>query len=365
MKRALAVVLPFAVWFVLGEVGATWWLKSFGNALDLSRPLLQADADLGWKQKAFLKTTFFGTAVETNEWGWRTFPISEFQREGRRILVLGPSSTFGWGVEADQTYAHLIGKRLEALSLNAGEIGYSTFQGLRLLEMVIAEGWRFDDVVFAYGVNDVDRFRFYFQSARSDAQEFAVRPPEGAVRGQNLVNATSLGIVLLKTAAFLKAVIAPGSGRLQGMENDPVPPLRVSETEFRENLVQFVRRAKELGMRPVLLSSGFHLPAPSEGDSGENESLYRSSAEAFARGDAKAGSRLFEEARQREPLRVRRDIIRFNQVVREVARQESTILGDVEAWFTGQDQAALFVDPVHPSAEGHRQIAEKLSALLK
>lgn len=83
-------------------------------------------------------------SVHTNDRGFRTPAFRERKSPGvRRIVVLGDSSTFGWGVEAFQTYperlAIALAKRwnvdpARVEVLNLGVPGYSTFQGRVLLE---------------------------------------------------------------------------------------------------------------------------------------------------------------------------------------------------------------------------------------
>jgi hypothetical protein len=50
------------------------------------------------------------------------------------VLVLGPSSAFGWGVEYHETYAVVVARTAGQGLLNASQVGY--------------------------GINDIDRFRF-------------------------------------------------------------------------------------------------------------------------------------------------------------------------------------------------------------
>lgn len=101
-------------------------------------------------------------SVHTSPQGWRTPPFAETPLSGqRRVLALGDSSTFGWGVEAFEAYP----ARLDALLdrdapdadpwevLNLGVPGYSTFQGKVLLEEK-ALGLAPDVVLWSYVSND-------------------------------------------------------------------------------------------------------------------------------------------------------------------------------------------------------------------
>ena len=100
--------------------------------------LLQQDSVLFWKQKSNLDTEFQNQKVVTNNIGFRCHNIKE--KNKKRIACLGASPTFGWGVKYEDTYPVVIEKTLKEKNIdieviNAGEIGYSSYQGLNLLKI--------------------------------------------------------------------------------------------------------------------------------------------------------------------------------------------------------------------------------------
>jgi lysophospholipase L1-like esterase len=102
-------------------------------------------------------------SVHTNSRGFRTPEFADATAPGVvRIVVLGDSSTFGWGVEHFETYAEQLGtalarrwsidrSRIEIVNL--GVPGYSSFQGRVLLER-FALGLDPDVIVWSYLSND-------------------------------------------------------------------------------------------------------------------------------------------------------------------------------------------------------------------
>jgi lysophospholipase L1-like esterase len=102
-------------------------------------------------------------SVHINDQGFRTPAFAEPKLPGtRRIVVLGDSSTFGWGVEEFQAYPRRLATalakrwnvdpaRIEVLNL--GVPGYSTFQGRVLLERS-ALALDPDAIVWSYLSND-------------------------------------------------------------------------------------------------------------------------------------------------------------------------------------------------------------------
>jgi lysophospholipase L1-like esterase len=108
----------------------------------------------------------FNVAVRINARGLRDREFSLEKAPGvTRILVLGDSQTFGWGVEAEQTYPKLVerqlaetngaagGGRVEAI--NAAVPGTGTAHQLYFLE---TEGWEYhpDLVIVGFFFNDLN-----------------------------------------------------------------------------------------------------------------------------------------------------------------------------------------------------------------
>ncbi len=101
--------------------------------------------------------------AQTNSRGFRTPEFADAPAPGTvRIAVLGDSSTFGWGVDAADTYPAQLGPALakrwgvdpsRVEILNLGVPGYSSFQGRVLLKR-IALGYQPDAVVWSYLSND-------------------------------------------------------------------------------------------------------------------------------------------------------------------------------------------------------------------
>lgn len=93
------------------------------------------DPLLGWAhepgQKGIFETRQFRTLVQINQNGLRDRQHSYGrQNEIKRILVLGDSFAWGYGVEESERFSQLLEKSLGVEVINAGVSGYSTDQEL-------------------------------------------------------------------------------------------------------------------------------------------------------------------------------------------------------------------------------------------
>ena len=93
------------------------------------------DSLLGWAhqpgQEGIFETPQFSTVVRINKNGLRDREHSyERQNGSKRILVLGDSFAWGYGVEESERFSQLLEKSLGVEVINAGVSGYSTDQEL-------------------------------------------------------------------------------------------------------------------------------------------------------------------------------------------------------------------------------------------
>jgi len=118
------------------------------------------DPELGWRLAPERTTVFkgahFSVQVTHNAQGLRDRSYQYERDPGRRrILVLGDSSVWCWGVEHEDCFTERLEARLpETDVINTGVPGYSTAQELLFYER---EGWRYrpDLVLLLMSPNDV------------------------------------------------------------------------------------------------------------------------------------------------------------------------------------------------------------------
>jgi len=218
-----------------------------------------------------------------------------------RVFAIGDSNTLGWYGEQDGNWPMYLEQVLTpeypgVIVENGGVSGFSSFQGRRRFEEVLR--YEPDLVLFSFGANDA------MQVAMSDA-EYARRGPRSLAVEQMILQ---FRLGHLVRAAFDRR----WSGSGQRMVS------RVSVDEYRANLVELVRQAREHRIAVVLLTRPFTGESP-HGWWWKN----------FAP--------------------------RYNEVVLDVARQLEVSVIDIFAEFRGRD--GFFIDESHLTEEGYRRMA--------
>lgn len=168
------MVAAFAVALVVAEVVARVVLSRI-HAMPVPRPeagrtvkfsyMLQpaVHPDIVYELQPHLDCVFEGAVVRTNSHGWRgpEYPVAK-PAGGLRILALGDSVLFGWGVPWEQAGAAQLEQRLRAALpgrsaevIATGVPGYNTAMQAELLRQ---RGLQFrpDIVVVDYVANDLD-----------------------------------------------------------------------------------------------------------------------------------------------------------------------------------------------------------------
>jgi lysophospholipase L1-like esterase len=246
-----------------------------------------------------------GVDVRTNSHGLRS-PERPIERQPgvRRVLVLGDSLTFGWGVEEDATYPRVVERLLNesgrpAEVINAGVGNYNTSQQVTwFTERGLV--YQPDEVVLGFYINDAE--------------------PTPRRRGSWLANRSYLYVLLSSTAdaseriVGLKKGYAEYYGDLYGESN---PGWRDCQAAL-EKLIS-VCRTRGIRLKVVLLPE-LH----------DVEATY--------------------------PFRF------VHERVAAVAKRHGGDVLDLDGAFRGHDPKTLWVSPgdAHPNARAHQIIAERL-----
>lgn len=266
----------------------------------------------------------------TSESGFRGPAVVKERRPGTlRVVCMGDSSTYGVGIPLEQTYVSILGRSLEyqlkqpVEMVNAGCPGYSSYQGLKLLESDVLP-LRPDVVTLFFGAwNDFTpaiggddeakgaRGRLPAWTDRALVAAEHSRLYMLLAHGYELLagNTTDARFGLRSLDEYLKGFAA---GRPP--EGERVPP-----DKFAANLRRMIRLARERGTLPVLVSPP-----------------------------------LSQESQREHPV-----FSLYRDAVHDVGATEKVLLVPASEDLAARekDREDIFLDPIHPNVHGHEIIA--------
>lgn len=287
-------------------------------------PEVSEDRDLFWRVRPNLDTTCArgGKALRTNELGFRDGPIGPKAAGEFRILCLGESTTYGDYVAFEQTYAQVAQRRLNARGdgvryhvINAGAPSYSSFQSLVLLKK-IGMSLEPDVVAIYHEGNDYLPVGWDQRdvSQLTDPQRYARRQAAPWLWWISRFRSYRVPAAWLHRKEpdpeLLNRVYALFGHRLPGVQT------RLTEQEQYSVLGEFEQTCGQAGVQLVLIHPTY---------------------------SATVGHVC--------PLT-------------EFARRRGVPVLETRQLFPLSARQALFADPAHPNAEGHRLIGEALAEFL-
>ncbi|MEZ4217360.1 MAG: GDSL-type esterase/lipase family protein [Myxococcota bacterium] len=343
MKRAMFALAPLLLLVALAEAG----LRLAGAGGEPIAPftlpgesagLLELDRDLFWRLRANARGELQGAPVATNSLGQRDDELEAKLPDELRILSLGESTTFGNGVRVEDTYSQRLERTLRAalaprhvVVVNAGTPAWSSFQSLEYLRgdgIALAPDWVLfyhegndrlpayvrasDSTLLGMAQSDVqlhaDRFRRFHRWLLDVSAIYRFAQYRAALaRIERFQSADEGGAAARDASARWRAEVA-------GAPVDLRFPVRVPPDERRAVLEELAALAQQRGFRLLLVHPAY------------------------------------------------RDSRAHECVLTELARERGIALVDAMPILhpDGAAPGALFLDAMHPNAEGHRRLARAL-----
>lgn len=239
------------------------------------------------------------------------------------VTCFGNSCTFGWRLPEHQTYPGQLQARLAPISraqyrvINCGVPGYSSFQGLRLLQEMLPR-LKPELVAICYGWNDHWAAGFDIEDK---AQEMA---PQFILDTQNVFSRSYV------YRAIKYALLSRSEKSREYTYNKQAPRYRVGLEDYRANLEAMIRLCRDGGATPILITA----PA------GDGDPELVNPMEAYHE--------------------------RYNEVVRQTAADLAVGLVDAARLFA--EHPEYFDDPkgdfIHYNARGAAAISAELEQLI-
>lgn len=264
-----------------------------------------------------------GVTVSVNALGMRGAEVGP--KSGPRVLALGDSSIYGFGVADDEVFTSRLAASLDVEVINGGVPGYSTFQSLNLLD---ARGLALEpDVLLIGNLWSDNNFDTFVDRELLAAYSDWHRSRIGTLRGFLERSA------LFRWVDWFARVRGQGEaarrvGWTVGGGGDPMGRRRVEIHDYTVNLFELASRMKARGggVAFILLAN-------------RDDLLHKTPNPAW------------------EPYR---------SIMAQTADLWDAPLVDVPSAFeaSGLDVDALFLDDMHPTAAGHQVLAEAVTAAL-
>ena len=305
-----------------------------------------------------------------------------------RIIAIGDSSTFGWGIRAEHTFVEVLDDLLPDFSvINLGVLGYSSFQGyqrlikqgLPLQPSLLIVSFNYNDRLAVPSVSEVDSEKRFARNVRQTRLE--------VIKRFYLLRA------LTRVLRAVGLVDAPPTSTVTDLEDIRILPARVPPEQYRENLVKIAQVAQErhipiiflvLGDNPnqtAHLRNGITFLNQSQYDSAINElriavgekNNFSMLAQKYL---ALAYERTGRLAEAKEVLRAKQPAVvglhgatpvyldvEYQQIMRTVANEYGIKL--VEGSHALENDPSIYLDFCHPNEVGHTIIGHLLYDAVK
>lgn len=317
--------------------------------------LVTYDPILYWRGRPFARLP--GTDEFLNDRGFRGSAFRDDKpRSLKRVVCMGDSATFGFVSHGGPyftftpTYSSELQKLLNTNDsrqmvevINAGVIGYSTSEGLRLLKHEVRY-WHPDLITIRYGVNDHLRWSSDYRPD-FESHNALVRWMQDGLLDSRIYQL----LVRLKSVPQLVAGGVAAKRRARSKKK-PKPlteavDTRVPLPQFEYNMRRLVAESRATRAKVVLMTAPL---APPFAEITTNTRMVNA-----------LGYPSYDEmvARHRQ----------YEDVVRTVARDMGVDLADGSRDLAarGLEQFFTHYDPAHPNGDGHVAIARDLAALIQ
>lgn len=346
------------------------------NKLESILRIIEEDQILFWKQRPYLNTKFQGANIVTNSSGFRNREI-DINKDVQiyRIICLGASPTFGWGVDLWDTYPFLLEQKLKKNSqsknievINASQIGYTTYQGVILFKERLLK-YSPNLITVSYVLNDIDRYRFIRNEGLSDKELHM--PNFLTIKIKNILLRNRSYLIFKKYVTLSMNKSSRLAINILKKQFD-LAKVRVSSTDFKINLEKIINLCKAHNIRIVLIKMPINLSLPHLTDDEHkilnngkslSEFYYEIGCNYEKIGEYKNAQNSFKKAKDYLVFDCYRDGIIYQGLLEETAYNYNVPLVDVAAVFNRIRNQNLFVgphDPIHPNSIGHKFIADAI-----
>jgi len=243
-KKLLFAMVPLFVVFFAVEVGlrVSDWPKVTA-AFEHKEPFWTIESNLTDKKMPHKEenTSFL---VDSNSDSLRSREISELDAFNFRIMTMGCSTTFGWGVTDEESYPNRLESYIhkegytKTAVINAGQPGYTSFQGAWLWNRTLKK-YKPDVVLIGFVVQDARK------AAYTDLSQAILQKDYRFLKENFLYNSRVYLALRSVVGAVQIRAKERGSGDVGGV-------YRVPPKDYVNNVRQLISSIKANGGIPIL-----------------------------------------------------------------------------------------------------------------
>ena len=304
-KKAIFVLISIIV-----IIGGTECMMSFYSYIDSE--MHHPHPTIFWELSPNLVPMEAGEDVWSNSHGFRSPEISQKKPKDQiRVMVLGDSSAFGFKIKGEETFGAVLVRMLNEKYkgkniryINAAVAGYTTYQARIFME---ERGWKFSPDIIIIAFND-DGQQEWKQDVERAPHPLLV-PIFRVLYKSNIY--LSLKKIMLNSQIKRNAAFVKWPGHMQGK-------IRVPAKQLRYNIDTIMGEAKKRGSKVIVVS----MPLQNRGG------------------------------------------MRHRHEMKEGAEKAGYPFLDFLKGFKNYPAEEVFQDVMHPTAKGHKIIAEELYKII-
>ncbi len=320
------------------EVLSFLFLKYNENPYLKAKRLLVYDDAFHWRQRINSDKSFYDYMFNTNEAGFRSFYKLDEKVEA---ILLGPSSSVGWGVGYENMFSTIIEKKTGMKFLNASQIGYTIEQGYKLYVKTGLKDKKIRYLIVSFGVNELDYFPFQI--------------PKSSQR--SLYHYSSLYFLIENTINnFNQLYPCP--------ETISIRNTRLSFQSYLNYLSSLKSLAQKQGAILIVLNTG-HLYSKyrSKENIHKSKSFYEKMNQEIKSNNCYMARKYLQQAQLYEPYRINNELNEFNLKLKNALKEMKIKMIDIHSDLVKSQKN--FIDPVHFSINGNKVVADKVLNFLK
>jgi lysophospholipase L1-like esterase len=261
MKKYVLSILPLILIFILLEAGARVChtivndIREYKKSSQNKDQWWQHSSDIGWERLPNFSGIILNSDRSFDNDGY--FTIDSYQVKDKttpKILLVGDSRTFGHGVEVTKTFGEILENILPGYYvINLGVPGYSSYQGIKILEKyigtikpsIVIVSFSFNDRRYVVDQKNIDSSEYFTRVYRLNKANYI----KERLRNVSYVFRSMQYVYNAAMKAFSDTDTKP-----EYFLNTVYP--RVSPQDYRANLIKMIEITQQQNAKMMLLYLG-------------------------------------------------------------------------------------------------------------